>query len=283
MARIPNELLNCSIYLYQSVQDAHKGVKSGGSGFLVMVPFSEQLEADRDWYHIYAVTNSRIIKEAQSPIIRLTRRTGKVDVINLEQENWIHHPDGDDMAVTPLDLQIEMGTVFPISSRRFLTPATMERANVGIGSQTVTMGNLINHKGIQQNSPVARFGAIAMEPGEPITHPYRKIQQESFLVETHSISGYTGSPVFVTSGNFKKDATWLLGIVWSRVVNFALVLDEHNRPLEIPAKVETNSGMVGIIPAWKIEELLQVPYLVQHRAEELDYVRVNLQNKQLKS
>ena len=37
-----------------------------------------------------------------------------------------------------------------------------------------------------------------MIPGEPVYHPSNKSEeQESFLVEIHSISGYSGSPVFV--------------------------------------------------------------------------------------
>ena len=50
-----------------------------------------------------------------------------------------------------------------------------------------------------------------MMPGEPVFHELNTPKcQDSFLVDMRSIPGYSGSPVFIQSG----DKATLLGIYW---------------------------------------------------------------------
>src|SRR5260221_10762195 len=55
----------------------------------------------------------------------------------------------------------------------------------------------IDHQGSQKNLPTVRFGSIAQMADEPVYQIQRAYHQESFLVETHSIGGASGAPVFV--------------------------------------------------------------------------------------
>lgn len=67
MPRIPNRLLDIVVYLYPSVDEAETGEKTGGTGFLVAVA-----SQTHPWLaYTYAVTNSHVIKEARSPMVRL--------------------------------------------------------------------------------------------------------------------------------------------------------------------------------------------------------------------
>jgi hypothetical protein len=70
LKRLPQSVLDCSIYLYGSVEAAKEGEAFGGSGFLVGVNSSFE---NRDVFsmHVYAVTNSHVIREGRSPVIRL--------------------------------------------------------------------------------------------------------------------------------------------------------------------------------------------------------------------
>jgi hypothetical protein len=52
-----------------------------------------------DWGYTFCVTNSHVIREAASPIVRLNTKDGGKDIIEFNQDEWVHHQDGDDLAV----------------------------------------------------------------------------------------------------------------------------------------------------------------------------------------
>ena len=198
MPRIHNQFLECSVYLYPSKEAAEKGERAGGSGFLISIK-----AAVEGWTHIYAVTNSHVIREGNSPVIRLNTQSGETDVLEYEQDAWIHHPDGDDIAVCPLDFPAAQFVVrFIDRDKVFVTPNRIRFFDIDIGDGTFMVGRFSNHEGKQRNTPSVRFGNIAMMPDEPIKHP-RGHMQESFLIESRSIGGYSGSPVFVHIPNYE--------------------------------------------------------------------------------
>lgn len=70
---------------------------------------------------------------------------------------------------------------------------------VGPGDDVFVVGRFINSQGKLRNIPSVRFGNIAQMPLKPIEQGrvFGEFQQESFLVEARSISGFSGSPVFL--------------------------------------------------------------------------------------
>ena len=82
--RIPDQYLDCVIYLYHSVEDAQRGAihKNGGSGFLVGIP-----AAQGPGWHLYAVSNRHVVET--SPVIRLNTKAGDIDVLNTSTSNWV--------------------------------------------------------------------------------------------------------------------------------------------------------------------------------------------------
>ncbi len=58
MPRIPDEIQNCSVYIYPILQAAEQGEEVGARGFLVGV----QLEKDAAFYQTYVVTNRNAIQ-----------------------------------------------------------------------------------------------------------------------------------------------------------------------------------------------------------------------------
>ena len=100
---------------------------------------------------------------------------------------------------------------------------------------------------------------------------------ESFLVETRSLSGFSGSPVFVYHtlhtpypSDFpdREEGIWLLGVDWGHLPIFENV-KEKNRKDDVPEGwvVESNSGQMAVTPAWKLQELLDTEDLAVSRKQ----------------
>ena len=155
-----------------------------------------------------------------------------------------------------------------VSTRLFLTK---EQALNGawIGADVHTVGRFVNHEGVQKNQPVVRFGNIAALPGDKIKQDGGHWQL-SYLVEGHSMSGYSGSPVFVdTRGGSPYDSVptvSFLGVVWGHLLDVQPVRQRGEPPHG--SFVEGNSGMMGVVPAWMLRELLDAPVFLQAREAE---------------
>jgi hypothetical protein len=81
MPRVPDMMLDCSIYLYPSRSDAETGEQYGGSGFLVGVRSKNMMLPHLE--HTYAVTNRHVVEWGSSPVIRLNTASGGKDVLDL--------------------------------------------------------------------------------------------------------------------------------------------------------------------------------------------------------
>lgn len=260
--RIADQILDCVIYLYPSTSDAAEGRRAGGTGFLVGV-LSKVSESRA---YMYAVTNSHVIREGRSPVIRLNTKDGDKAVLELGQEHWVHHQDGDDVAVCPLALaNPERYAYRYIPQEQFLTKELVEQFDVGPGEDVYMVGRFVSHEGRQRNTPITRFGNISMMPWEPIKHA-RGIEQESFLLEMRSLSGFSGSPVFLIKGS----RGYLLGVDWAHLASYEEVKkrnEKTGRLEDVPEGyvVKSNSGQMAAVPVWKLQELLDQEKLVMQR------------------
>lgn len=283
MPRISDDIADCAIFLYPSEMDAKEGARYGGSGFLVGVPYgaSNPTEAvnlfrsiqDRSRAHIYAVTNSHVVDRG-APVVRLNTKEGKSKPVVLSEDKWLRYPAIDDLAVASMtELDSEIYQFRSISTDLFITKDRLDNFGIGIGDDTLMVGRFLNRQERQSNTPVARFGNIAAPAPEFIDqgNDRNHHQQESFLVESHSVSGFSGSPVFVdvpeerrTSGSLPEAARsgksvtltlkrssessyFLLGVDWGHI-------DE-----------EKPAGMAGVVPAWRLLDLLFDDRLVNMR------------------
>ena len=274
MPRISDEYLECVVYLYPSIVDAEQGARIGGSGFVVSV-----LARTFPGAFTYVVTNHHIIENGHTTI-RFNLKDGSSDVLETEENVWISHPSGDDLAVLPVQRGNKDAAWKHFPSTSFLTKETLERLSIGIGDDVFTVGRFVAHDGRQRNLPTARFGNIAQMPWEPIHDKRftRTFQQESFLIESRLIGGFSGSPVFVwrqpgsaLPGQSLLEAyplrigPFLLGVTWGQMNDWWPVCDSNGQPLGNGLQVRGNSGIMPVVPAWKLQELLNVPLLQQDR------------------
>lgn len=276
MPRIDDEYVNCAVYLYPSVAQAKRGEAFGGSGFIlkIMTKFPDSYKR-----HFYAVTNSHVVQGGSS-VIRINRKDGSVATIQSNPSVWTYSENAD-LAVLPIALD-DSYNVHAVNGSRLLTEFKKGTKGLGVGDDTFVVGRFVNHEGKQRNKPTVRFGTVAMmpDPSDGVYNSHMSQYQESYLVETHTICGYSGSPVFFYIPAFSKrpktDAArnplawrgpWLLGVDWSHIVNHDPVVkkDKKGNLEKTDMWVEVTTGMMCVTPAWYLEELLNDPDLKHQR------------------
>lgn len=284
--RIKDEFLDCVLYLYPSYDDADQGIGIGGTGFIVVVP-TEGLK--QNFYFPYVVTNKHVIENGNT-VVRMTTRDGKKHIIETDERDWRFHPDGDDLATLLVSIDPSKLRFNHVFSNHLMAKHDLMTMGVGIGDDVFVVGRFINHEGRQKNSPTARFGCIAQMPNEPVS--VGGFDQECFLIETRSIGGFSGSPVFwhvlpYAGGAYRAKTNvgigpFLLGVELGYIYDWTPVCDAAGRPTN-PAmpdaqQVKVNSGMMVVVPAWKLTELLNEDSVVAKRQEIEGQVKAQEQN-----
>lgn len=261
LPRIDDDLLQCGAYLYASVPDAERGERIGASGFLLNVPIGEKSE---NLSYTVCVTNRHVIENGFT-VARLNAPAG-VRVAEFDERHWYLHPEADlAAAIIPVH---SMGAAHrSVDYEAMLTLELLEEQGVGVGDDVFMVGRFINHDGGQENIPVARFGNIAQMPGgAPLCDDFGR-EQESYIIECRSIGGFSGSPVFVRIPPYtwrpeKGDVTReyfgdaLLGVNWCHSSYVEPVLGPDGKESRT-GHVRSHTGLAGVIPAWRLVELLE--------------------------
>jgi hypothetical protein len=309
MPHIPDCVADCAIYLYVSDRAARDGQDAGGSGFLTHIPSS----ADPHARHIYAVTNRHLVdgsRDGNFWTIRMTRRGGGTDTIQTKKDDWFLHDSGDDVAIYPITFDPNAFKWWSVPRDMFLDEEAMTAYKIGYGDDVFMVGRLISQSGKEKNTPVARFGTLALPPdkNEPIKHDGR--EDEAFLIECHSISGFSGSPVFFMSDRMyhgeeerEKMAYWqkkhavtpdprftpdfsqgtvgpfLLGIDFGHIRSEIEVYKKLPRGAKgsTDYRVKENTSIAGVVPVWKLAELLDTPRLIEDRVKEDGELKTKLE------
>jgi hypothetical protein len=282
--RISDEFLECVVYIYPDEQRAFAGEAIGGTGFIVGIP----VEGFPNAASTFVVTNRHNI-ERGGRAVRLNTVGGDIDVIEIDASNWIMHPEGDDIAVAGIGGLDDHHQFRWVGINQLLSKDIIEAHNIGLGDDAFVVGRFIRHDGKQRNQPTVRFGAIAQMPGEKILFPDGS-EQESFLVEARSIAGYSGSPVFIqiprwSSGHRRFNTNWgygpwLLGIDHCHLSAFEPVRKKPaGDTVNADWYVENNTGMMGVVPAWKLTEMFEMPKIRAMLASDRAQV-VTLQERQ---
>jgi hypothetical protein len=194
--------------------------------------------------------------------------------VEIPQGDWVDHPYGDDVAVARIDTLLDADSDVKgldwsaLAGSDAAMRDRMDELNVGVGDEIIMLGRFVSHAGIQRNQALARFGNIAMMPGEPVRDG-RGVLSEAFLVEMRSTSGFSGSPVFVYMGPatyrgnrkmmpFYSETIGLIGIDTGHTAVASGVIDRRTGTLVDPSWiVEQNSGFAIVAPVWKISEILE--------------------------
>jgi hypothetical protein len=283
MPRIPPEVLQCVFYLYPNEEAAKEGRDFGGSGFFVGVP-SERFTEISEATHLYAVTNWHVACRDGHSVLRRMASDDTPEIFPFGPDQWEFLAGYDIAAILMPPMP---ATVF-VQTTAFVMPEQVghREDQIGVGDDVFMVGRFIDHDGGPINRPAARFGHVSVLPA-PIRQPNRATA-DSFCIDLHSRTGYSGSPVFFYRtpygdlGERPPDTGVLRLPVGSSVmrllgIHFAQFpelwelsdkqkLSESHEPLITEGKyVKGLSGMTCVLPAWNIKEILNMPKLRAQR------------------
>lgn len=243
--------LRGTVFLYPSRAAALNHDRIGGTGFFVG---RKNRLVENNWVP-YLVSNTHVINGGAS-VARFNRQDGSTAIIELHPSDWIPHPTADVAAVCIMgvgDWRAEDVTYSP--EEDFITPAKIEQWRIGVGDEVFMVGRFLNHQGKNLIRPAARFGSISMMQ-EDIWNSALGHEEESIAVEMRSRTGFSGSPVKVyrngaTNISMFHPVDWLYGLLG---VNWGYIYDKDTKE---------NSWLNGVVPAWKISEVLDSPVLAK--------------------
>jgi len=259
------QLSRCVVFLYKTVEDAHAGKLEGASGFLAHVPWEDGSGRS----HIYVVTNKHNVQRG-GLAVRVSKRGPDrgITALMTRRERWMEHP-GCDLAVYHIADPPSEWESTSLGVDMFLTFERMfDGLRVLPGDDVVLLSRFVSQEGTQHNTPAVHTGVISMLPWNPVENPETGQKEESFLVETHSHGGYSGSPVIgymhpnamtlgVDRSNFQppEGFVYLLGMLWGHI---NLKERVKNKKGEFTGDhVSIRSGLAGVVPAWQIVRLLE--------------------------
>ena len=279
MPMIPAQFLNCAFFLYKNKESALAGENMGGTGFLVALP-----SPDDNLGHHYGVTNYHVAVSGGFSCVRINTSTG-VEVFEFGPEDWIFEPDGDDIAVVPLDIRQPGQIAFFIGGNLLHYQEEAIQARFGPGDDVFMVGRFVDIDAQQTNVPAARFGNIST-PIVPIEEPNGHVG-DCYILDMHSRTGYSGSPVFIyrTPGNsldwaltgepidMSRGELALLGIHCGQFPEELPIkkrlkeIDEASGEKEFEEYIQGMSGMTIVVPAWHLKALLARNDLATQRRE----------------
>ena len=84
------------------------------------------------------------------------------------------------------------------------THETLTGEDLGVGDDVFLAGLFVSHAGQGRNEPIVRSGTIAAMPAEDVltTQGYMR----AYLIESRSVGGLSGSPVFVDASLFRQSS-----------------------------------------------------------------------------
>jgi hypothetical protein len=276
-------IMDTVFFLYPTEGDAKAGTACGGTGFFVAVPSKRW---PTEYFHIHGVTNWHVACDSGASIIRVNRNdSGAPELLHYDPSEWafIGH-GGPDIAISPplpLDPQIHKASAIDVDD--LILSASETLADIGAGEDIFMIGRFIDYDGHETNEPSFRFGNISILNAK-IKQPTGFFGR-SIVVDMHSRTGYSGSPVFIyrTPGSvfaptIDLNTTWhylqVAGILWGQFPERWTLADGEKSPKTSSAQaaiitdgkyVEGLSGMCCVIPAHDIVQLLGHPELEAKR------------------
>jgi hypothetical protein len=286
-------LLDATVFLYPSVEDAERGKRFGGSGVIVGIP-AQPFPASS---FIYVVTNWHVACQSGNSVIRISTPDGKTHIIDKDPSEWAFFPGRQDLAATRL---YDLSNLKPSSVDTSLFITDDEKSDAHAGDDVFMVGRFIDYDGHETNRPALRFGTISMMDA-PVRQP-TGFQGRSIIVDMHSRTGFSGSPVYVhrpggitvitmdtfdnpnlpkLGGPKRSHRKWgigndvqvrLLGILWGQFPELWEIRHQRDENLANAALITDGSyvngfsGMSCVIPATQILELLSHPTLREDRS-----------------
>jgi hypothetical protein len=274
--RVPDQVRNTVLFVRRESDVAYRG-----TAFIVTVPGAN----DNDF--AFTVTARHVAEKLQGNnyLVRANKKDGTpVVMYGKPTDLWWYHPterEHVDAAVTlfsPAYTNLAQLDVERIPIGMFADENVIKEHNIGVGDEVFITGLFTEVQETTKNIPIVRTGTVAMIPGEKI--PFGDSLIEAYLVESRSIGGLSGSPVFV-----RETLKTLVYTASGRILDSASQPLEPNQIIEmqgtgrfyffgsmighwdLPKGFTTtqaeavNMGISPVVPAHKIKEIIMQPEL----------------------
>ena len=198
---IPDDIRKCVAFIGTEVNGVNKAI---GSVFFV-----GKVDKEGELNAIYAVTARHNIDAIRNSnrtkvMVRLNDLSGGNTWIWSDAAGWFSNPRDPsiDVAIHQFNIPANYDhLVFPMEL--FLTEEIIKENEIGLGDEVVISGLFKYHFGDKRNIPIVRTGNIAGFHEEKI--PTKNFGlMDAHLIECRSISGLSGSPVFVNIGMIRR-------------------------------------------------------------------------------
>jgi hypothetical protein len=273
--RIDREVRKTVVFIGYPDPTSETNIRVQGTGFLLL--YKE---------HLHLVTAGHVASLFDVDCaVRINRKDGSAITIVGDSVKWHFHPDpAVDLATAIFNIRDEWGCDFALMKPEVI----LANDNlISLGDLCYTVGMFRVMVGKNRNLPVVHTGNLARMAGEePIpqkdpTAPGGARFVDGYLVESQSLTGLSGAPVFIRessrlgiTANEKgipfptpkivtvyADNIYLLGVwvaAWEAPAGQVMVND-RGREMTVPV------GMGVVVPARRIPEVLDLPELEAHR------------------
>lgn len=295
MPRIDHEWVKTVFYLFRrnpKTGEIDEGPQ--GTGFFVLRPSTELSGLS----HFYAVSNWHVTHDLGASIIRVNSPYDDHRFIELDPSEWTFERDGDDLSV--IDVTESVADTFQsywyVDERAFIGRQKYDELMIDVAEDTMMIGLFAGHHGGDTNIPSVRFGNISMLPSEkaPVKQP-NHVLRPSYLVDTRSRGGYSGSPVFVyrtPDGDIRRARrslplrqieNVLFGLLGVHCAQFSETVrvrkatkgeaigevagEAVGDPIREGDALRIEGGMTIVVPAWRISDLLDRPEFKMRRKD----------------
>lgn len=267
--RIPPDVTKCVVYLgvYKTNEQGSSQSLLCGTAFFVGVP-SEIIGGN--FLYLVTAKHVAVILSGRRFFVKANARNGEsVEIECKENAKWRSHPEDTacDLSVLPIGLDTNVFDYLAIPASICLTEADRLAKGIGAGNEVFITGLFSYHAGTSKNLPIIRTGNIALIPDEKIrTSSFGMM--DAYLIESRSIGGLSGSPVFVSTIERNRLVFYLLGLIhghWD--VKSESLVDIENQDSNPDAKIKAgvNAGIAIVTPAFKILQVLHADEMANDR------------------
>jgi hypothetical protein len=277
MAYFPPELLKCVAFV--GYKDQYGEHHFAGSGFWVSRPGRDDLKDQR---LAYFVTANHVIQKVFTDArdervwLRVNTKNEGQKWIDTPRICWHTHPTDPavDLAISKIGIDGALDHMaWPLEGlvvNDSLDIATTGDRKVELGDELCIAGLFHPHKGERRNIPIVRIGNVAALRSEPVLSRDGMLM-DLYLIESRSIGGLSGSPVFIdiiTAKNVSPPSHGFFAAAYqhdspTRFKLFGIVHGHFGDDVEPDGiaddgkrKFGINLGIAMVIPAEKIWEML---------------------------
>jgi hypothetical protein len=248
-----------------------------GTGFFVGV----KSPSDASRLFVYFVTAKHVLQSLDGKtwrpevFVRLNTKAGASQVMKLAlspegkaQNLFVHEDESVDLAVVPALPDNEIFDFKVVPEEMITTTSDFAELGLSEGSEVFFAGLFSPYLGTKKNYPVFRFGRMSLVTDERIK--FGRHDAHLYLVEAGSYGGNSGSPVFFYLGSDRKPGMIIAGppLVKLAGIMSGTFLDKQPISVLETGKIavsQANMGIAGIVPAFKLREVLFAGELAKRR------------------